>query len=93
MEVENDIREEFKAQYKESLKLVKKYIDANNGEQDDKIRDIQEQIEAIASAGGGGANLALLNKLNKVVSFLKSDLVGVTNEVFFNGGEDGVISI
>lgn len=93
MEVENDIREEFKKQYKESLKLVKKYIDNNNGVQDAKIIDIQEQIEAIASAGGGNANLTLLNKLNKVVSFLKSDLVGVTNEVFFNGGENGVISI
>ena len=75
---------EFENQYREALKLVKKYIDDSNGVQDAKIQEVQEQLELISSQAGAGTQPStLLEKVNNVIDFLKVDVLRLANDIFY----------
>lgn len=88
----NELQTQFDEQFKEALKLVKKYIDNNNGVQDDKIQHIQEQLELLSAQQGGDTPMppaTLITKINQIIAFLQTDLKAIANDVFFSDSENG----
>lgn len=89
----NDLQLQFNEQFKEALKLVKRYIDNNNGVQDEKIQSIQEQLELLSNQQGEGTAQqpsTLIAKIEQIILFLQNDFKNIANEVFFesNGNSD-----
>jgi len=76
------LTEDFNAKYSEAMELVKKYIDYQDNKKQAQIDDIKEQLEAIKEAEGESGNLTLLNKLNDIINFLKTDIVNITKSIF-----------
>jgi len=83
----NELQTQFDEQFKEALKLVKRYIDNNNGVQDDKIQHIQEQLELLSAQQSGDTPMppaTLITKINQIIAFLQTDLKAIANDVFFS---------
>jgi len=76
------LTDDFNAKYSEAMTLVKKYIDCQDSKKQEQIDDIKEQLEAIKQAEGESGNLTLLNKLNDIINFLKTDIVNITKNIF-----------
>ena len=83
------LTEEFNAKYAEAMQLIKSYIDNGDSEKQTQIDEIKEQLETIRGSEGNGGNLTLLNKLNDIIAFLKTDIVAITRNIFTvnNGGD------
>jgi len=82
------LTDDFNAKYAEAMQLVKSYIDCQDSKKQKEIDDIKEQLEAIKEAEGESGNLTLLNKLNDIVSFLKTDIVNITRNIFATDCEE-----
>jgi len=76
------LTDDFNAKYEEAMRLVKSYIDCQDSKKQAQIDDIKEQLEAIKEAEGESGNLTLLNKLNDIINFLKTDIVNITRSIF-----------
>jgi len=76
------LTDDFNAKYSEAMTLVKRYIDCQDSKKQSQIDEIKEQLEAIKQAEGESGNLTLLNKLNDIINFLKTDIVNITKNIF-----------
>jgi len=94
------LSDDFNAKYAEAMQLVKSYIDCQDSKKQAQIDEIKEQLEAIKNSEGDSGNLTLLNKLNDIINFLKTDIVNITKNIFAtdcdnnnsdggNGGDSG----
>ena len=82
------LTDDFNAKYSEAMQLVKSYIDCQDSKKQKEIDDIKEQLEAIKQAEGDSGNLTLLNKLNDIINFLKTDIVNITKSIFISDCEE-----